>query len=294
MNEEKKHNDLAEKLKRNKYVAFVLLLVAIVGGVESFTNSISNLVNRFVNKDGTHPELIQFSLNSERTSYYESMLPRFADGPSVRTYLNSHKVPDSSSLEQKPVWQVTLSNPSDIDMILTDIKYHVSDIGQVMGGEPGPLLASYEYIHELKYEKGSQSQVLVPPFKVPAKSSGAFDLVLFTEHPDIGLGWIMKIEFITNIGSVSTEEFQLYLSGSPDWALDMQVSKITWKVTDRDSLYLRQISSWFSASLKDEVMKKHKCPDGFRKVRAYFEPHWSLLSKHRVIIECRSISIGSP
>jgi hypothetical protein len=32
------------------------------------------------------------------------------------------------------VFQVTLENPNDKDLVVTDIKYHVSDIGQVMGG----------------------------------------------------------------------------------------------------------------------------------------------------------------
>jgi len=214
------------------------------------------------------------------------MKPRFAAGPRVKTYINRHKVSDYSSLDQKPVWQVTLSNPTDKDMVLTDIKYHVSDIGQVMGGEPGPLSASYEYKYDLKYEKGVQSQVLVPPFKVPPKSSGAFDLVLFTEHPDIGLGWIMQIEFITNIGSVSTDEFQVYLSGSPDWALNMQVSNITWEVTNRNPGNLQHTSSWFSKSLTDKVMEKHNCPSGYRKAHVRFELHWSSFSKHRAIVEC--------
>ncbi|TNZ56309.1 hypothetical protein CGK45_21930 [Vibrio parahaemolyticus] len=292
VNEKRKTEGLLiERLKKNKYVTVILLLVTIVGGIESFTNSISNLIEKLTGTETQGPSLVQFALNPEHTSYYESSEPRFATGPRIKTFINQFKTPDYSSLVNKPVWQVTLSNPSDEDMIVTDIKYHVSDIGQVMGGEPGPLSATYEYKYELKYEKGIQPQKLVPPFKVPPKSSGAFDLVLFTNHPDIGLGWIMNVEFITNIGSVKTEEFQLYLSGSPDWALDMQASNIRWESISSNPSIVQQRSGWFSRSLTGRVMKNQKCPEGYVKVGVRVEPHWSSSTKLRVIVECKNLGI---
>lgn len=117
-----------------------------------------------------------------------------------------------------PVFNITLENRAKRPLLVTALVYNVSEVGQVMGGEPGPLSPRVRYVHELKYEAGTQRRELSSVFEIPPEGARAFELQLETKHPDLGLCWLVRIDIETNQGTVSTEEFQLILSGKPSWA----------------------------------------------------------------------------
>jgi hypothetical protein len=116
-----------------------------------------------------------------------------------------------------PVFIVTLENTDDREAVITTVTYDVKRTGQAMGGSAGPLSPKIRYSHELRYQIGKQKIDLVPPFAIPAKSSGSFELQLSTKHPDIGLCWLMSIEFGGNVGTARTSAFQLIMSGESQW-----------------------------------------------------------------------------
>ncbi len=210
-----------DKAKNHPFLSVVIIICIALIGLEGATSSLSKLTDTYMTITGAKesPKLLQFAIVKNKSGYRETEEPKFAAGPRIKSYMPDFYI--SKVLPSYPVFQVSLENPNDKDMLVTDIKYHVSDIGGVKGGAPGILEAAYQYDYELKYEKGIQSQQLVPPFKIPAKSAGAFELVLTTKHDDIGLIWIVEIEFVTSTGSVKTDQFQLLLSGNPEWAKGM-------------------------------------------------------------------------
>ncbi len=197
--------------KNNKMFSILIIFGVIIIGIEKTTSSISTLVNLFNNGDKA-PQLIQFALNGE-TSYQEKE-SSFYDKKVISFE------PDPYFLKSPfnyPIFLISLENPNDKDMVVTHIKYHVDDITGERGGEPGALKSAYQYEYVLEYKKGIQTHKLVPPFKIPAKSAGAFELVLTTKHPDLGRIWYMSMEFLTSTGAVETEKILLQLSGKPTW-----------------------------------------------------------------------------
>ncbi len=212
---------IIQKVKNHPVIALVIVACIAIAGLESTTSSITKLVESISYYTGSKevPKLVQFAVVKNKTGYRETEEPKFAAGPMIKSYMPDIYI--SKVLPSYPVFQVSIENPNDKDILVTDIKYHVSDIGQVLGGAPGALQSAYQYDYVLSYRKGTQTQQLVPPFKIPPKSVGAFELVLTTEEEDIGLIWIMTIEFVTSTGAASTDEFQLLLSGNPPWAQRM-------------------------------------------------------------------------
>lgn len=183
--------------------------------IEATTSSITKLASALLG-DREAPKLLQFAIKPAETAYRETTLPLFGAGPETRTYsLDPYTDP---RLPRVAVFQVSMENPSDGELLVTGVNYRVTEIGQVKGGEPGPLLSTYTYVHALEHRTGVQRHDLTPPFRIPAKAVGAFELVLLTRHPDFGLAWLMTVEFVTSRGIAATPSFQLILSGRPDWA----------------------------------------------------------------------------
>jgi hypothetical protein len=124
---------------------------------------------------------------------------------------------------QFPVFIVTIENPSDRDLLVTNINYQVLNITGTppTNGPPqsaGALVPTANYTYELSDKVGVQSQDLSPVFRVPPKSSGAFELQLDAkDKEDYGSQtFTLKIEFVTNQSSVSTDKFLLkFVKGRP-------------------------------------------------------------------------------
>ena len=117
-----------------------------------------------------------------------------------------------------PVFLVTIENISDQEQLLTKVVYRVSDTGMILGGESGVLSPEAVYVHAID-KAPNQEASLNPPFRIAAKSNASFVLQLTPKAAlanECGLAWIMKIYFVVDEerGGVSTDEFQLYMSGA--------------------------------------------------------------------------------
>ena len=158
------------------------------------------------------PRIAQFALNLSKSPFYETQDPKFGAGQLIRTFSISPSFFGVLN-NYRAIFSVSIENPNDSDLLITDAVYQVSEIGQVSGGAPGPLESNHTYFHKIKYQVGDQKHQMVPPYKIPPKSVGAFELELYTDDPRPGLAWLMKVTFLSNFGKVSTEEFQLILTG---------------------------------------------------------------------------------
>jgi len=205
-------------LRQRRWVAVLIVSASVPSGIEATTSAVTGLASALIGilvpKD--RPAVVQFALVS--SSAYRETSEGFAASSMhpVTTYSLDPNPPPF--LVRKPIFQVSIENRAEADILVTDVAYHVDKIGQVAGGEPGPLNPAFTYVHDLEFRTGVQKRQLVPPFKIPAKSVGALKLVLETKHPDVGLCWLMYAEFITSKGAAKTEDFQLVLSGHPEWA----------------------------------------------------------------------------
>jgi hypothetical protein len=109
---------------------------------------------------------------------------------------------------------VTISNPTKQDIVLTNAIYDVSQTGEVKGGTAGPLNSQKTYRHVIVHETGKQSKQLVPPFSIPRESAASLELVIASLSQGKGLGWLLRIGFVSGAEIFYTEQFQLYLPES--------------------------------------------------------------------------------
>ncbi|WP_454714516.1 hypothetical protein [Caulobacter segnis] len=207
-----------ERVKKKPVIAAFLLGIAILGGTASALGDLEKLaepIKKVVAKanpaaaNAPKPIIEAFSLSPNATGYEETQEGLFADasrGP-FRTFQPRYPW-DQPAV---PIFLLTISNPSDKDMIITGLTYRVDEIGQVMGGPAGPVQPLARYQHKLAWVIGDQKNALVPPFNIPAKSSAALEVQLSSNLDTPGLGWLMKIGVQTNGGTDYTKPFQLYL-----------------------------------------------------------------------------------
>ena len=165
-----------------------------------------------VKKSAIPPKLVQFALDNSNSSFAQSIEPKFGAGPRITTYAVDPAF-GGVLRSYRAIFSVSLENPNDSDLLVTEARYNVSEIGLVLGGSPGPLESYQTYFRKLKYAKGTQSFELVPPYRIPPKSVGAFSIELATEETEPGLAWVTNIAFLTNRGTVKTKTFQIILTG---------------------------------------------------------------------------------
>jgi hypothetical protein len=114
---------------------------------------------------------------------------------------------------QQPVLTLRLHNNGADPLLLTHVVYHVSEVGQYMGGVTGPVIPLHTYNHTLKHEVGDQTFPLQPPFQIAAQDRGSFNLRLFSASQQSGLFWFLQIEVLTADGeSVTTEPIEIVMS----------------------------------------------------------------------------------
>lgn len=118
-----------------------------------------------------------------------------------------------------PVFTVTIENLTDQEQLITKVLYRTEETTSEMGGYLIPLTPSVTYVHEIAWMVGDQEAALDPAFPISPKSSASFQLQLTTKAPDVGMIWLMKICFVIDAerGGVCTDEFQLVMSGKPEW-----------------------------------------------------------------------------
>lgn len=202
-------------IRQTVWLTFVLATIGLVSWVyvETQISRVDTQVGPDVEIEEDNPRLAQFALNPTKSTYTESDGPKFG---ASETWLTTYGLdPDyfGEVEEFRAIFSVSLENINHRDMLVTGVVYDVSEIGQVRSHGAGPLKSNQTYFHEIKYEVGPQRRQLVPPYRIPPKSVGALDLELYSTEARLGLTWIMKITFVTNMGNVSTEYFQLVLTG---------------------------------------------------------------------------------
>lgn len=114
---------------------------------------------------------------------------------------------------KSPVITFVLSNMEKKDIIISKVEYDVLEVGQVLGGEGGPLYPIITYNYILKHSTGKQMQILNPPFKLTSGSLNSFNIRLIPASKNPGLAWILKIRIYDTEGhSQETEVFQIIMS----------------------------------------------------------------------------------
>jgi hypothetical protein len=118
-----------------------------------------------------------------------------------------------------PVFTVTIENLTDQEQLITKVLYRTEKTISEMGGYLIPLTPSVTYVHEIAWMVGDQEVALDPAFPISPKSSASFQLQLTTKAPDLGMIWLMRICLVIDAerGGVCTDEFQLVMSGKPEW-----------------------------------------------------------------------------
>lgn len=219
-------NNTISYFKNHPFIAVVSVIITVFVVTEITTKAVSGLFgtsSNIVSNNRNIPVLEKFLLNKSKTRYVEIELAKLGKGARVKTFIaninNSDTNDTHSSRVNYPVFDVVIHNPASEQSVITKIMYNIDDIGQVLGVGPGPVDSKYQYTSKLEYKKGVQEYELVSPIVIPAQSSASFELAMFTEHPEIGLSWWTNIEFNTDQGNVSTDMFQVILSGRPKWAL---------------------------------------------------------------------------
>nr|WP_295469012.1 hypothetical protein [Mesorhizobium sp.] len=159
------------------------------------------------------PSVLGMYLSKQSFAYRDSISSKFAEGPTeLRTFgLDGDKL-SAPDVEPRLVLTFSIRNPTNKKIVISDAIYDVAETGQVMGGFGGPLNPMVTYEHEVPYEVGQHIRPLRPLFSVPADTTLAFDIELYTADPQSGLGWVMKIIFRTADGlELPTEQFQAFL-----------------------------------------------------------------------------------
>jgi hypothetical protein len=206
---------LIERIKRNKVIVGIVAVATIATGIFGFITGADTAVGVFTKYLRPAPtvRLLQFAVSDPR--FEETMAPILAIQDTdhlppldelIRTY------DGAPSCEHGPpchaVFQASIQNLNDHEIAVTTINYVVEDFGTVAGLGAGPLEPTAHYHWLLDWRKGTQSQTLVPPFSIPAKSAGAFTIELSPKEKGLGMAWLMHIEFVTHEGTVRTERFQ--------------------------------------------------------------------------------------
>jgi hypothetical protein len=148
----------------------------------------------------------------------------FALSPTASGYLERHEAlfgsssyawrtfaPDPVSGDAPvAIFTVTFRNPGPKDLVITEIAYDVADVGQLHSSASVGGSSRARYRYALRHEIGVQHQP-VPPVRVIGGATASFELELTSAENEGGLGWLMRIGFVTERDTLFTETFQLCL-----------------------------------------------------------------------------------
>jgi hypothetical protein len=223
------------------FIAAIILITGLIGGIASLLKSSSDISQSFekmhpnaqalqpstqpgadqtaastvapaahkqITETGLKPQLVAFTLSPSSVGYVQTQDWMYAVGPA--TYKTFALTPPPNK-DPQAIFLVTIKNPLDRDIIISEIDYDVISVGEVRGIESGPLQSLATYRQTIAHEVGLQKRDLVPPFQIAALSAASFELHLLSESRGFGLGWYLRVIFKTDEGNVTTDPFQLYL-----------------------------------------------------------------------------------
>jgi hypothetical protein len=167
-------------------------------------------------------ELIQFELDGIASGYVSEVSGFGGVVEDEKVYKTYHLDPyysqSSKSSSSNPVFNVTILNKSDNQLVISEVIYRVHRIDGVRGGDFGPLAPNVKYRHGIHWEIGDQLAKLIPPFAIAPNRAGSFLLELQSLKEDVGLVWLLEVAFLDSSGkSVTTDIFQLIMSKKPPW-----------------------------------------------------------------------------
>lgn len=195
-----------KRLKNNSLIAVLVVAGTIILAIVEFGQKTSEFYEKHVQ---VPVSLEAFNLSSTSDMYFEeqSMSCKF-DGHNVRTFVAPASIKENRAVSLDFVF----SNKAQSDAIFKSVDLDVSAAEQVAGGSPGIVVPNHTYIVDLKHEVGVQSFPLVPVYRVPGNDTGSFTIVFKPATEGIGLCWIMKAVFHTNLGDVKSDDFSLIMS----------------------------------------------------------------------------------
>jgi hypothetical protein len=115
-----------------------------------------------------------------------------------------------------PVFLVVIENPTNRDLLISEIKYDIKNLIPMDGGvgvPSGPLTPTATYSLPITEHVGIKSHGISPPFRIPPASSGSFELQLYlNESQHTQVGFVLNVEFLTNQSPIKSDRFFLVMA----------------------------------------------------------------------------------
>lgn len=193
-------------LRNNPLVAAIIVIATVAGAIIAFWDRTSNFYSSHI---ASPMSVAAINISAENAALIdEQMMTCRWDGKNVRTFASSGASKDNHAV----ALDFVLTSTADRDAIVTGMDVEVSTADSVAGGEPGIVVPNHTYLVELEHDEGTQSFPLNPPYRIPPKGTGAFTVAFQPSEEGIGMCWIMKVVFHTNLGAASSEEISRIMS----------------------------------------------------------------------------------
>jgi hypothetical protein len=215
-----------EKLRQHRWVAVIVVATTILGGISAALGNLTDIYKIFENQP--LPRVEAFTLSPSAQGFEETQNVLFGASEQLyRTFAPIYPFqPEPTSL-----FLVTISNPQSRDLTLTQVIYDVHEVGEVKGGTPGPLVALAKYQHKISHEVGEQKWSMIPPFSIPAGQAASFEIQITSASKESGLGWYLRIGFVSSGGIIYTDDFQLMM---PKWDGEPQMVAVETDKPDEE------------------------------------------------------------
>jgi hypothetical protein len=114
-----------------------------------------------------------------------------------------------------PVLTFIVRNSGDVDIVLLDLVYHVSEVFDTLGSSSELLEPILTDNHSIPHAKGDFRRYLKSPIRLAPKADARFDVRLFSENNPGTHGWVLQISVEGDGGrAVTTEPFAILLTGA--------------------------------------------------------------------------------
>lgn len=204
-------SSLAERwlgaLRNNPVVAAIIVIATVAGAIIAFWDRTSDFYSSHI-ASPVSVAAINISAENAQLIDEQMMTCRRWDDKKVRTFSSS----GASKVNHAVALDFVLTSASDQDTIVTGMDVEVSTADNVAGGEPGIVVPNHTYFVELEHDEGTQSFPLNPSYRIPPRGTGAFTVAFQPKEEGVGMCWIMKVVFNTNLGAASSEEISLIMS----------------------------------------------------------------------------------
>lgn len=157
-------------------VAVCTVFAALVALVDDMDRTIEVVDKRLFEHSSLR--LAQFSLASETyvTVRAQERLNREGEIQEITRYEPRGCDKNGPVRSCRAIFQITLQNKADREILVTQIKYHIEKAIVLWGEGAGPRIPTANYVMVLDFPDAADVQVgdLVPPFAIPPKIVGRF------------------------------------------------------------------------------------------------------------------------